>query len=156
MTNSLSVNHLNKLLANFNVLYAKLHHYHWYVKGDQFFVLHEKFQELYEQLPNIIDDIAERILAIGGRPASTLKQYIELSSIAEASGREKAEEMVEQLERDYSMLADELKNGVQLAEKAGDIVTADLLTGIAVTCEKTAWLLRSYLPANVPSQIQHV
>jgi len=144
MTQQLTT-HLNRQLANCNVLYVKLQHYHWYVKGEQFFVLHEKFQELYEQMPATIDEIAERILMIGGEPIGTLKQFVEQATIEEAMGTEEAADMVTQLERDYRKLAEEMNQGVKLAETAGDVVTADLYTGLAAAYEKTGWMLRSYM-----------
>jgi len=141
--------HLNQQLANCNVLYVKLQNYHWYVQGDHFFMLHAKFQELYEQLPPVIDEIAERILTIGGKPAGTLAQFVELATIQEAKTGETAEEMVIQLEKDYQQLAQELKQGIQIAEANHDPSTADLYTGLASSFEKTVWMLKSYLANSV-------
>jgi len=137
--------HLNQQLANCNVLYVKLQHHHWYVQGESFFVLHSKFQELYEQLPPVIDEIAERILTIGGEPIGTLKQFLEHATLDEAKQGASAEQMVIQLMKDYSQLAEEMKQGIQLAETNGDPSTADLYTGLVSSFEKTVWMLRSYL-----------
>ena len=63
---------LNKEVANFAVLYTKLHNFHWYVKGSLFFQLHGKFEELYDEVTEIYDEIAERILMIGGKPVASL------------------------------------------------------------------------------------
>lgn len=139
------VNHLNRQLSNVNVLYVKLQNYHWYVKGENFFDLHSKFQELYEQLPEAIDEIAERILTIGGNPTGTLKSFVETASLEEARGGEDAAEMVAVLEEDYRKLAGEMIEGVKLAESSNDVVTADLYTGLAASFEKTVWMLNSYL-----------
>lgn len=139
------VEHLNQQLANLNVLYVKLQNYHWYVKGEQFFVLHEKFQDFYEQLPPVIDEIAERILTIGGEPIGTLQLFAKHASIKEAQGEEQAMDMVARLEEDYRLLAEEMNRGVKLAEEADDPSTADLYTGLAADLEKKGWLLRSYL-----------
>ncbi len=76
---------LNKQVADWSVLFTKLHNFHWYVKGPQFFTLHEKFEELYTESATHIDEIAERILAIGGKPVATMKEYLEISSIQEAA-----------------------------------------------------------------------
>jgi starvation-inducible DNA-binding protein len=67
---------LNKQIANWSVLYTKLHNYHWYVKGGQFFTLHVKFEEFYNEAGLHVDELAERLLAIGGKPAATLKEYL--------------------------------------------------------------------------------
>jgi len=77
---------LNVQLANWSVLYVKLHHFHWYVTGPHFSVLHAKFEELYDLAAESLDDLAERILTIGGKPASTMKEYLSLATIREAEG----------------------------------------------------------------------
>jgi starvation-inducible DNA-binding protein len=141
--------HLNQQLANCNVLYVKVQNYHWNVSGEHFFELHAKFQELYEQLPPVIDEIAERILTIGGVPAGTMEEFIDLATISEANKGETAEQMVKQLERDYHQLAQELKQGIQISESNHDPSTADLYTGLASSFEKTVWMLRSYLKTSL-------
>ena len=76
---------LNNLLSSYHIFYINVRGYHWNVKGEHFFSLHEKFEELYTDLQLQIDEIAERILAIGGKPVATMKEYLELSSIQEAA-----------------------------------------------------------------------
>lgn len=141
--------HLNQQLANSNVLYVKLQNYHWNVKGEQFFVLHEKFQTFYEELASAIDEIAERILMIGGVPLGTIKQFLETSTISEASESERADQMVAQLEKDYEQLVRELKQAISVAEDAGDVSTADLLTGLAASFEKNVWMLQAYMATSM-------
>ncbi len=136
---------VNKQVANWKVLDMKLHHFHWYVKGPQFFVLHEKFEELYNEAETNVDELAERILAIGGKPVSTLKECLQLSSIEEAVGNEKADEMIQSLVKDFSMLTGELKEGIALAEKNEDEVTADMLLSILQSLEKHIWMLQATL-----------
>src|SRR3954463_5109151 len=82
---------LNTQVANFSVLYMKLHHYHWYVKGENFFTLHPKFEELYTESSLHLDTIAERMLSLGTLPTATLKEQLQLSSIEEAEGDENAQ-----------------------------------------------------------------
>ncbi len=72
-------------MANFSVLYMKLHHYHWYVKGENFFTLHVKFQELYTEAALHLDTIAERMLSLRTLPTATLEEQLQLSSIKEAT-----------------------------------------------------------------------
>lgn len=76
---------INQQIANWNVLYTKLHRFHWYVKGPHFFTLHAKFEELYEEAATTIDELAEQLLTISGRPVSTLKEYLQLAMIKEKS-----------------------------------------------------------------------
>jgi len=140
------IDHLNKQVANWSVMYMKLHHFHWYVKGPNFFALHAKFEELYDEATLIMDELAERVLTIGGSPVSTLKEHLSLSSIKEATGREKdANAMVQAIIDDYTVLAEECRSGAELAEKAGDEPTADMLIGRTESVEKTIWMLKAVL-----------
>ncbi|WP_405080039.1 Dps family protein [Paenibacillus chitinolyticus] len=136
---------LNKQVANWTVLYVKLHNYHWYVKGDQFFTLHVKFEELYNEAAGYVDELAERLLSIGGKPVATLKECLELSSIGEAAGSEKPDAMVRALLADFDTIINECKTGMKEAEKAGDEGTADMLLGITQSLEKHRWMLGSFL-----------
>jgi len=136
---------LNAQIANWAVLYVKLHNYHWYVKGDKFFKLHQKFEELYDEAAEHIDVLAERLLAIQGKPAGTMREFLQLASISEASGNETAEQMVQALLHDFTAIKAELKEGIRAAESEGDDSTADLLTGIHTGLEKQIWMLSAYL-----------
>ncbi|NIK77890.1 starvation-inducible DNA-binding protein [Paenibacillus castaneae] len=136
--------HLNKQIANWSVLYIKLHNYHWYVKGSQFFTLHVKFQEFYEEAALHVDELAERLLALKGKPVATMKEFLTTSSIKEASGKEDAEKMVDQLIADFTTLIGELKEGMEDAEKAGDETTADMLLAIHTLLEKHVWMLSAF------------
>lgn len=136
---------LNEQVANLNVLYVKLHNYHWYVKGSDFYLLHEKFEELYNEVTTIMDAVAERLLTLKGRPSATLKEYLELATIQEASGNEDANTMVQNLIEDFATLTESFHEGIELADKAEDDVTADLFTGYKGDLEKHMWMLRSYL-----------
>ncbi|MNI01941.1 DNA protection during starvation protein 1 [compost metagenome] len=136
---------LNKQVANWNLLYVKFHNFHWYVKGDQFFTLHAKFEELYNEAGLHLDEIAERLLAIGGTPIATMKDYLKESSLKEATGKETATHMVEAVVEDCSILIQELKAGMEIAEEAQDETTADMLLAIHKELEKHRWMLQSYL-----------
>ncbi|WP_150267332.1 Dps family protein [Paenibacillus tepidiphilus] len=136
---------LNRQVANLNVLYVKIHNYHWYVKGEQFFSLHEKFEEIYNDVTLKMDEVAERLLSIKGAPAATMKEYLEISSIQEASGKEDARGMVQALIEDFATVGEELTEGIELAEGLSDQPTADLFIKIRTDFEKTQWMLRSFL-----------
>ncbi|MBD1380235.1 Dps family protein [Metabacillus arenae] len=136
---------VNKQVANWSVLYVKLHNYHWYVTGKDFFTLHEKFEEFYTEAATYIDDLAERMLALGGNPVGTMKEILDLSSVKEAAGNETAEQMVQNIYDDFSMVADELKEGMDVADKVGDETTGDMLLAIHQTIEKHNWMLKAYL-----------
>ncbi|OLP65842.1 General stress protein 20U [Bacillus pumilus] len=136
---------VNKQVADWTVLYVKLHNYHWYVKGKDFFTLHEKFEELYTETATYIDDLAERMLALNGQPVATMKECLEISSIQEAEGQESAEQMVKNLYEDFSNIAEELKQGMELAGEVGDETTGDMLLAIHQSIEKHNWMLKAYL-----------
>ncbi|GGH57624.1 Dps family protein [Paenibacillus silvae] len=136
---------LNRQVANLNVLYVKIHNYHWYVKGPNFFTLHVKFEEFYNEITVQMDEIAERLLTLKGSPAATMKEYLEMASIQEASGKEDANAMVQNLIEDFATLSSEYQEGIDLADAAEDQPTADMLTGFKADLEKHMWMLRAYL-----------
>lgn len=136
---------VNKQVATWTVLYTKLHNYHWYVKGPHFFTLHTKFEELYNEAAVVIDEFAERILALEGKPVGTLKECLEISFIEEATGTENEEEMVRTLSGDLSKIADEIQSSIDLAEKAEDEGTADMLLGVKKSIRKHLWMFKAYL-----------
>lgn len=136
---------LNLQIANWTVLYTKLHNFHWFVKGPNFFTHHEKFEAFYDEAAGYIDDIAERLLAIGGTPVATLRESLALASISEASGKETADEMVAAIIADFEKLDGELKDGMEAAARAEDEATGDLLLGIVSSLEKHRWMLNAYL-----------
>jgi starvation-inducible DNA-binding protein len=140
---------LNKQIANWSVLYMKLHNYHWYVTGEQFFTLHAKFEEFYNEAGLHVDELAERLLAIGGKPVATMKECLEISSIKEANGAETAGEMVQSVINDFSIIIGELKEGMSLAEENDDETTGDMLLAIHSGLEKHVWMLKAFLGKTV-------
>lgn len=136
---------LNKQVATWSVMYTKLHHYHWYVKGNHFFTLHAKFEELYNEATMHMDEIAERILTLGGQPVATMKEQLELSVVSEATGKEKAEEMVQAVADDFNAIMKSLKEGMEYAAKDGDDMTEDMLNAIYQSIEKHQWMLHAFL-----------
>lgn len=139
------VDAVNKQVANWTVLFTKLHNYHWYVTGHHFFVLHDKFEELYNEAAVHIDELAERILALEGKPVATLKESLELASVKEAKGGEEADGMVQSIVDDFTILIEELKAGMELAVEAGDDTTGDMLLAVHQSLEKHNWMLKAYL-----------
>lgn len=136
---------VNKQIANWTVLFVKLHNYHWFVKGPQFFTLHEKFELFYNEAAMYIDELAERLLALKGCPVATLHECLEIASVKEASGSEDANEMVQTLVNDFTTMIAELKEGIQLAEVSNDETTGDMLLSIHQSIEKHVWMLTAFL-----------
>jgi starvation-inducible DNA-binding protein len=135
---------LNKQLANWNVLYTKLHNYHWYVTGPEFFTLHEKFEEYYNEAGSYIDEVAERILTIKGKPIATLKEYLETATIEESNGQESAVEMVDTLVRDFQQVVADSRKIIEAAEDSQDQPTADLFIGMKTSLEQHIWMLNAF------------
>ena len=136
---------LNKQIANWTVLFIKLHNYHWYVKGPQFFTLHVKFEELYNEAALHIDELAERLLALGGQPVATMKGCLELASVEEATDSSTAEQMVQSIINDFNTVTEELKEGMAISDQENDETTGDMLLAIHSTLEKHVWMLSSFL-----------
>ena len=137
---------LNEQLANWSVIYMKLHHVHWYVKGPHFQALHGKFEEFYDMAADKLDELAERMLAIGMQPASTMKEYLELAAIREADLRgEKDTAMVQSVAADFQKMIEGSKQAVKLAEQSDDAATADIVTGHLEDLQKQVWMLNAIL-----------
>ena len=136
---------LNEYLANQQVMYIKLHNLHWYIQGASFFTLHSKFEELYDQTADIIDEVAERLLALGQAPVGSLKKALELTAVKELEDKPiNNDEAVHQLLEDTKYWVKDTKEIMQMAEEEGDSVTADIFTGYLKEYEKLQWMLEAY------------
>lgn len=145
MNNQKLVNFLNQLLSNYFVMYVKLHRYHWFVQGRHFFQLHELFEEMYKMFANDLDEVAERILMIDGKPLATMIKYLKETTLYEANADDKESELIAQLIQDYEQISDEIKHtGLELAREQSDDPTEDLLISIIAKLEKHIWMLRAY------------
>ncbi|MCS4308991.1 starvation-inducible DNA-binding protein [Rheinheimera pacifica] len=134
---------LSVLLADTYTLYLKTHNYHWNVTGPMFQTLHTLFETQYNELALAVDDIAERIRALGEFAPGSYKEYAKLTSIKEADGIPTAEEMIKDLVKGQEAIAKTARSIVPVADEASDEVTLDLLTQRMTVHEKTAWMLRS-------------
>lgn len=136
---------LSRLLADSYTLYLKTHNYHWNVTGAQFNTLHEMFEQQYTELAAAIDEIAERIRALGLPAPGSYTRFLELTSIEEATGGEDADEMLRQLLIGQETVVRTARQAFPAADAANDEPTADLLTQRMQIHEKNAWMLRSML-----------
>ena len=136
---------LSKLLADSYSLYLKTHNYHWNVEGPMFNTLHLMFETQYTELATAVDEIAERIRALGVKAPGSYSKYAELSSVEEAKGGETAEDMIRELVLGQETVARTAREVFPSAESASDEPTADLLTQRMQIHEKNAWMLRSML-----------
>lgn len=136
---------LSRLLADTYTLYLKTHNYHWNVTGPQFNTLHTMFETQYTELAMAVDEIAERIRALGAWAPGSYSDYARLATVKEASGIPSAEAMVAELAADQATVVRTARSVFPAAEAAGDEPTADLLTQRIQVHEKTAWMLRAMI-----------
>ncbi|MBO6836163.1 MAG: Dps family protein [Alphaproteobacteria bacterium] len=136
---------LSRVLADSYTLYLKTHNFHWNVKGPMFNSLHTMFETQYVELAAAVDEIAERIRALGEKAPGTYGAFAKLTQIEEEEGDPPAEEMIRQLVRGHETVARTARSVFPLAEAGQDEPTADLLTQRLQVHEKTAWMLRSLL-----------
>lgn len=136
---------LAHLLADSYTLYLKTHKFHWNVQGPMFNTLHMMFETQYTELASAVDEIAERIRALGAKSPGSYREFAELSSIKEEETDLSAEEMIKSLLQGHEQVAKTARQAFPAAEEASDEPTADLLTQRMQVHEKTAWMLRSML-----------
>lgn len=136
---------LSKVLADSYTLYLKTHNYHWNVTGPMFNTLHLMFEGQYTELATAVDEIAERIRALGVHAPGSYKAFSGLTEIREETNVPDAEEMIRQLVIGQETVVRTAREVFKIAEKASDEPTADLLTQRMQVHEKNAWMLRSML-----------
>ena len=136
---------LSRLLADSYTLYLKTHNYHWNVKGPLFNTLHQMFETQYTELAAAVDEIAERIRALGEPAPGSYKAYAKLTTIEEEDSVPEAEHMIRQLLKGQEAVVRTARSVIGAAEAANDEPTADLLTQRMQVHEKNAWMLRSML-----------
>jgi len=137
--------HLTKAVADSYILYVKTQGFHWNVVGPLFYSLHKLTEAQYEDLAEAIDDIAERIRAVGFTAPGSFTQFREVTSIKEETGSITAEEMIKQLADDNETCSRNLRKAVVAAEEVEDVNTADLLTARIGQHEENTWMLRAML-----------
>ena len=136
---------LNILLANYSVFYQNTRGAHWNIKGDQFFTLHPKFEELYNGLVLKIDEIAERILTLGATPNHNYSDYLKLSTIKESKEVSDANKCVENIIAAFKVVIELQRELLDITDEAGDEGTNSLMSDYITEQEKEVWMYNSYL-----------
>lgn len=136
---------LNILLANYSVFYQNTRGAHWNIKGDQFFTLHPKFEELYDNLVLKIDEIAERILTLGAVPAHNYSDYLEVSTIKESKEVSDGSKCVENILASFKIVIDLQRELLDISDEAGDEGTNSQMSDYITEQEKEVWMYNSYL-----------
>lgn len=139
-----TVQELNVLLADYHLYYQKLRNFHWNVIGKNFFDLHEKFEELYDDAKLKVDEIAERILTLRFQPTSNLSDYLKVSNIKESASDIPDSKMIEILLQDHATLLKQLRKVAKVADEGGDEGTVDLIGAYIRELEKTSWMLDAW------------
>ena len=136
---------LNKLLASYQILYMNVRGFHWNIRGNQFFELHLKFEEIYNDLLLKVDALAERILTLDGVPMHSFSDYLKVSAIPEQKGLHDGRACVESLLESFRELLVAQRSILGQAAEAGDEGTASILSDYVQQQEKLVWMLRAYL-----------
>ncbi len=137
--------YLNETVATYGLFYIKLHQHHFYVRGKGFFILHEKFEEMYDMMHEQFDELAERLITLGGKPYATLQEFIDHSIITEKPYEETtADELVASTVSDLKTFVKHLEKGIEMTGDT-DNGTQDLLIGYQSSMEKEIWMLQAFL-----------
>ncbi|MCT4672804.1 MAG: DNA starvation/stationary phase protection protein [Prolixibacteraceae bacterium] len=136
---------LNDLLANYQLFYMNLRAFHWNIKGEKFFELHAKFEELYDETLLKVDEIAERILTLGEEPAHTFTKYLELSEIKEQEGLNDAHSTVNSVLDSFEILIRKQRVLLDLSDQYGDEGTNALMSDYIREQEKLVWMYTAFL-----------
>lgn len=138
------VTSLEQLLADYQVFYTNLRGLHWNIKGHGFFVLHSKFEELYNNTAEKVDEIAERILMLGGVPKNKFSDYLKVSNIKEVDSITCGDEALNNILETYGYLIEEERDLLSIASQANDEATVSLMSDYLKEQEKMVWMLCAY------------
>ena len=140
---------LNKLLANFQRYYQNLRGIHWNIKGKRFFDLHVKFEELYTDANLKVDEIAERILTLGGVPLHTFEDYIENSKVPVGKNITKDEDAIRLIVESLSELLVIERAILDASDEASDEGTNSMMSEFITQQEKTVWMMKAWLAEEI-------
>lgn len=135
---------LNQLFANYQIHYHKLRSFHWNIEGQDFFELHENFEQDYTTTAKNIDEIAERIRVFGVKPMLSIKDALDLAEIKEMKKSTSAVDMVREVLKDFEILHDKMLNVLNAALETGDNVTEQMISEFMRTLEKRNWMYTSW------------
>ena len=136
------LNELNLFLADLNVFYRKLQNYHWNIQGKDFFVIHAKLEEYYDEVNSQIDEVAEFILTIGGQPLGTMKDYLQITKIQEAENKGvKLEEVFNNVIKDFTELLKNVKDIKKEADVIQHYETSTFMDEFISDYSKKLWML---------------
>lgn len=137
------LNKLNVFLSDLNVFYRKLQNYHWNIKGKDFFIVHAKLEEYYNEINTQVDEIAEHILMLGGQPLGTLKDYLNTTKIVEAENKKVNSDIIfNEIMKDYSTLLQDSIGIKKMADENGENKTSALMDTLIEDYSKKIWMIK--------------
>ena len=137
---------LNLFLSNLNVFYRKLQNYHWNIIGEDFFDVHTKLEELYNNINNQIDEIAEHILSMGQMPLGRMKDYLDITQITEAENEKKCSKHIfETILKDYNILVENVTKIKEDADNQNKYSTSALMDEYLLNYKKNIWMIKQFL-----------
>jgi starvation-inducible DNA-binding protein len=140
-----TIKELNQLLANYHIYYQNLRNFHWNIEGENFFDLHEKFEELYNDAREKIDEIAERILILRARPLSEYSSYLDHADVREAGKIGEDRRMVQIILENHAEIISNMRSVLRAAEESQDEGTIDMVGGFLENIEKKSWMLDAWM-----------
>lgn len=135
---------LAQLLADYQIFYTNLRGFHWNIKGHGFFVLHSKFEEMYDDAAAKVDELAERMLMLGGQPDNRFSEYLKVAKLPEITNVSCGDEALKNVLETYGYLIGEERKLLALAQEVGDETTAAMMSGYIEGQEKLVWMLVAY------------
>ncbi|MGP1438277.1 MAG: Dps family protein [Treponema sp.] len=137
---------LAKHVADFGVMYVKIHNYHWHVSGVEFKVAHEMTESYYEEVTDAYDKVAERLLQLGATSPASFKEYLAMTGIKEETNHSfSIIEVATSLKADFEYILKELHETQKLAAESGDCTTDGIISGLIENFEKHVWMLSATL-----------
>ena len=135
---------LAQLLADYQIFYTNLRGFHWNIKGHGFFVLHSKFEEMYDDAAAKVDELAERMLMLGGQPDNRFSEYLKVAKLPEITNVSCGDEALKNVLETYGYLIGEERKLLAVAQEAADETTAAMMSGYIEGQEKLVWMLVAY------------
>ena len=138
------INGLQQLLSDFQIYYTNLRSFHLNIKGHSFFMLHSKFEEMYNDAAETVDELAERILMLGGIPNHRYSDYLKISRIKESKYIDNADKALTNIEETFRHFISEERKLLSVASEASDEVTVSMMSDLLKKQEKMIWMIRAY------------
>ena len=142
---------LNQIIADIAQLKTNVQQIHWYMRGKEFFELHPLMDTYSEQLNDQLDNVAERLIAIGGSPLSTTHEFIENTKIPDEKitwNTYSLVDLMDKLSSYFKTLRDDYTEAIQITDKINDLPTQDMINGCKMQIEKNIWMVNAFLNKN--------